>query len=453
MNGDIAVRARSLSKIFKIYPHPGDVLVELLTGRTRHVKKAALTDVWFELRRGEVVGLLGRNGAGKSTLLKLIAGTLERSAGDLEVNGRITAILELGTGFHPDYTGRENIYMGGLCLGMSRQEIDRKLESIIDFSELAEVIDQPFRTYSTGMQARLTFSTAISVDPDILIVDEALSVGDAKFQMKCFGRISDLRRQRKTILLVSHDVNTITSFCDHAIILERGRVHAAGHAREMTSMYQQLLWSSDPAAVAPPAESARPAEVAPAHAEPIASSLSAPTGQPVAIPGPESPPGEETRTSNRYGDGSMRVESYELVDEADRPIRALSSGQRCSLTFSMRALRDVDDISTGFAIKDRRGTVLFGVTNISQNQAPARLRAGEAISLRVAMTMWLAAGDYFINLGAGHLGSSIMCDFIEDALQFNVIGPGGIFTTAIVNLDSHFELRHDGSMNERECSA
>jgi lipopolysaccharide transport system ATP-binding protein len=445
VNGDVAIRARALSKIFKIYRHPGDVLLELLTGRTRHAEKAALTDVSFELHRGEVVGILGRNGAGKSTLLKLIAGTLERSAGNLEVNGRITAILELGTGFHPDYTGRENVYMGGMCLGMSRREIDAKLDSIIDFSELAEVIDQPFRTYSTGMQARLTFSTAISVDPDILIIDEALSVGDAKFQMKCFGRISDLRRQRKTILLVSHDFNTVTTFCDHAIILERGRVHAAGGARDMASAYQQLLWSTDPRPIATPAVST-PA----ALSQPTATAAPAVTASDAD---PVSTPAEGTRTSNRYGDGSMQVESYELVDEAGRPIRALRSGQPCALTFRMRALRDLDDVSTGFAIKDRRGTVLFGVTNISQNQPPARLRAGEAITLRVAMTMWLAAGDYFVNLGAGHLDSSIMCDFIEDALQFNVFGPGGIFTTAVVNLDSRFELRHSDPVDSQECSA
>jgi homopolymeric O-antigen transport system ATP-binding protein len=434
VNDDIAIRARGLSKTFKIYPHPGDVLAELLGGRKRHVEKAALTDVSFELRRGEVIGILGRNGAGKSTLLKLIAGTLERSAGELEVYGRITAILELGTGFHPDYTGRENIYMGGLCLGMSRSEIDRKLDSIVDFSELAEVIDQPFRTYSTGMQARLTFSTAISVDPDILIVDEALSVGDAKFQMKCFGRISEFRAQRKTILLVSHDLNTVTSFCDHAIILERGRVHAAGGAREMASAYQQLLWSANPAHRVSPALQPAPSEPAPVQQSTVITEAAA-----IAEPDLVSPAG--TRASNRYGDGSMLLEMYDLLDETGRSIRGLRSGQPCTLTFRMRAIRDLHDVSTGFAIKDRRGTVLFGVTNISQNQPPARLRAGEAFVLRVAMTMWLAAGDYFVNLGAGHLGTSIMCDFIEDALQFSVAGPGGIFTTAVVNLDASFSLQ------------
>jgi ABC-type polysaccharide/polyol phosphate transport system ATPase subunit len=445
VNADVAIRARGLSKIFKIYRHPGDVLLELLTRRTRHEEKAALTDVSFELRRGEVVGILGRNGAGKSTLLKLIAGTLERTSGNLDINGRITAILELGTGFHPDYTGRENVHMGGLCLGMSRDEVARKFDSIVDFSELADVIDQPFRTYSTGMQARLTFSTAIAVDPDILIVDEALSVGDAKFQMKCFGRISELRQQRKTILLVSHDLNTVTSFCDHAIVLEHGRVHAMGGVREMASVYQQLLWSTNPPAAAPlpPAPVVAPAATATGGDE------RAETDVAHALP----PGGADARVSNRYGDGSMHVESYELIDDAGRPIRALRSGQSCTLTFRMRAERDLDDVSTGFAIKDRRGTVLFGVTNISQNQAPARLRAGETMTLRIALRMWLAAGDYFINLGAGHLGSSIMCDFIEDATQFNVIGPGGIFTTAVVNLEPRFELSVCRSMNDEECSA
>ena len=400
---ETAIALRGISKVFRVYNSPSDLMWELLSGRPRHRNFAALTDVSFTVKRGEVVGLIGRNGAGKSTLLRIIAGTLEASSGELRVDGRISAILELGTGFNPDYTGRENIYLGGLCLGLTRQEIRAREAEIIAFSELEDFIDQPFKTYSSGMQARLTFSVAVSVDPDILIVDEALSVGDAKFQLKSFDRMKGFRNRGKTILIVSHDINSLAALCDRAILLDRGKVLADGDPNTVGKIYHELLFG--------------PHKVPAPDAQPDAAGTKA-----VALT--ESAAGKE----RRYGDHRAVIADTFILDKAGRVTTRLEMGGAYRFRFVVDARVDVDDYVLGLLIRTPRGIEVVGTDTRfwATPDFPKTLQAGRRYCFDIEFINNLAPGTFFLTASIAQNDGTKM-DIRFDCLSFEVVSNNLLF--------------------------
>ena len=237
------IRVRGLSKKYNLYDKPIDRMKEALglSGKKFHREFFALKDVSFSVHKGETVGIIGCNGSGKSTVLKIITGVLNASAGEIDVYGRISALLELGAGFNMEYTGIENIYLNGTMIGMTKEEIDTKLQDILEFADIGDFINQPCKTYSSGMFVKLAFAVAINIDPEILIVDEALSVGDVFFQAKCFRKFESFKEMGKTILFVSHDLGSVSKYCDRVIVMHKGQVVQEGTPKEMIDLYKQIL--------------------------------------------------------------------------------------------------------------------------------------------------------------------------------------------------------------------
>jgi lipopolysaccharide transport system ATP-binding protein len=486
---EFALNILSVSKVFRIWKHPRDMLIETITGRQRHTEFKALNDVSLSVKRGAIVGILGRNGAGKSTLLRIVAGTLDATAGRVDVNGRIAAILELGSGFHPEYSGRDNIRLGGMCLGMSDSEIRAREDEIIDFSELREFIDQPFRTYSSGMQSRLTFAVATAVTPDILIIDEALSVGDARFQLKSFDRVREFKAQGKTILLVSHDINAVNTICDEAILLERGTVRAQGTPSAVGNVYHELLFSERygasfeladrPAqrAAEQPQTQARPlteeAAVQPEElitpSTPSASveqhlrslrhvrrrrigrsaDLTKPTKMPKPIFTLPDPVDDATREDgvqslpreHRYGNGVARIVSIEFRDVKDNPVRRLESLETYDLVCGIDVSQDVDDLCFGFLFRDRRGTDIFGWDSrcggfeVSRHDLKSpRFAANERAEVRARFRNNMAGGSYFLTVALAHINEE-KCDLRFDAMEVEVAPTRELYTASVLNLE------------------
>ena len=240
---EVVIRVDDVCKLYKLYDKPTDRIKDSLglTKKQLYKEHFALKNLSFEVRKGECVGIIGTNGAGKSTILKIITGVLNPTSGKVDINGRISALLELGAGFNSEYTGMENIFLNGMMLGFTREEVEAKLESILNFADIGEFINQPVKTYSSGMFVRLAFAVAINIEPEILIVDEALSVGDVFFQTKCYRKFEEFKEMGKTILFVSHDLGSINKYCDRAILLNKGKKHAEGTPKEIIDMYKRIL--------------------------------------------------------------------------------------------------------------------------------------------------------------------------------------------------------------------
>ena len=441
---EYAIRISGLNKVFRVWRQPRDMMFEALSGRRRHTDFQALTDINIDVAAGAVVGIMGRNGAGKSTLLRIVAGTLDATSGRVDVEGKVAAILELGTGFHPDYTGRENVFLGGLCLGLKRDEIGRRLDEIVDFAELREVIDRPFRTYSSGMQARLTFAVATSVDADVLIIDEALAVGDARFQLKSFERVRQFRRQGKSILLVSHDINQIVSVCDRALLLEAGRVIADGDPGEVGNTYHELLFGPRPVAFAEPTQSPVAADVLSIQETQSVSPLveianDTSTKQELMRASSNSASGEVER-GQRYGDGRARIAEVKLLDATRRPVSRLRSLDRYLLECRIEALDPVDNLCFGFLVRDRRGLDLFGWDMMTAGLRPLpAFRAAEQRNIAVLFRANMAAGEYFITVALARWQDGHKHDVHFDAHEFLVEHTPQLFTASVLNLEPQLQ--------------
>jgi len=425
-----SIRAEGLAKAYKVYGQPADLLREFVTGRPHHDLLHALSDVSFTVGRGEVVGVIGPNGAGKSTLLKIVAGTLTPSAGVLDVRGKVSAILELGTGFHPDCTGRENIDLGGMCLGMTRAQLEAKRDWIIDFAELGPAIDKPFKTYSSGMQARLTFATAISVEPEILIIDEALAAGDAYFVVKCGRRIREICASGATVLLVSHSSYQVASLCHRAIWIESGRIREIGDAIDVCRRYDYAVHErisggrgkavAIETAPAPPTDAARNAPD-----DPLREDASFTTARIVAdgleVVGLEIAHGEI------YRRGPARITAIRLLDGQGRVSPALRTWDEVQLVVAYDHPEPpaADDPTLGLSLAINRrhdllSVAMFSTVNpvtddglIGYEDADHRKRAfASGVFVARFPHFELLEGEYLLSLGIQHNVPST-CDFHE----------------------------------------
>lgn len=386
MSSEIVISVNGVSKRYEMYSQPRDRLLQFLSfGKRQYFKEFwALRDISFSVQKGETIGILGRNGSGKSTLLQIIAGTLAPTSGEVRTSGVMAALLELGSGFNPDFTGRENIYLNGSILGFSKGEMDSRFDEIAGFADIGEHLDQPIKTYSSGMAVRLAFAVQACVSPQVLIVDEALSVGDEKFQRKCFDYIERLREGGCSILLVTHSTATVEKFCQRGVLLHKGEVHGIGPAKEIVDQYHALLYSDEKAYLRylSTNKTIEDLQVEPNQAHIQAHSGSVPTSE---------------NTSELPSIRAVIV-GWDVVDSHGKPSEQFQTGETLKVRFIVDVLSQVDELQAGILIRTVEGVSAFGTSTLYHQKNYVNAVQGSRLRFEFEIQADLCAGSYFITL-------------------------------------------------------
>ncbi len=381
------ITVRDIGKLYHVYDRPQDRLKQALF-RWRNKKFYrdfwAVSGVSFDIMRGEAVGILGRNGAGKSTLLQIIAGTMAPTTGEIGVRGRVAAMLELGSGFNPEFTGRENVFLGGAILGITRREMEDRFDRIAAFADIGQFIDQPIKTYSSGMAARLAFAVSFSVDPDVLIVDEILAVGDIGFQQKCIARLRQLRDSGLTMLFVSHSPDAVRSICQKALFLIGGKPAFYGAAERATDLYLSHIRE---------------------HTNKEALQEQTDLSGPVRI---------KTTISGqlRYGTGHVQIEKVEVLNKRGEPCRAFALGDEVTIEATLHSEIDVKDLSVSFLVRDMTGIDLMGTTTFDEKQSAPPMKAGQRMRVRFEFVNELRSGNYGLCLAVTRVSRKDYSDVV-----------------------------------------
>ena len=419
----LAIHVEGLNKVYRLYDHNRDRLIDSLglARKKRYREHFALNNVDLDVYQGECVGIIGTNGSGKSTILKIITGVLNPTSGTVQVNGRISALLELGAGFNYEYNGIENVYLNGTMIGFSEKEIDEKLQDILDFADIGDYVYQPVKTYSSGMFVRLAFAVAINIDPEILIVDEALSVGDVFFQAKCYHKFEEFKKQGKTILFVSHDLSAISKYCDRAVLLNQGVKLGEGSPRDMIDIYKQVLVgqyelpTGDKKANLAADEDIR--KLAARKADGGASRTSSPDeeaaqGQPAqtgqAEDGNAGQPAEEGEgrpvpglniQALEYGTKEAEIVEYYMTDGAGLRTSAILKGEPFTLHMKVKIHKDIAAPIFALSIKNIKGVEITGTNTMVERSFLESVKAGEVLAITFTQKVRLQGGEYLLSLG------------------------------------------------------